>query len=270
VNARFIRRRPARGGLEAIARARSKSVAFEVQAFSIAMLIALAFWQLATFISDGWVPSLPRILEAFLDDLRNPVVYESIWITFRRILITFAASTLVGVFLGVGMALSKHVEALIRPVVVIGLAIPDPVYVIIAILVLGTEESSGLVAMTIALIPFVVNIVVAGVHARDLGLDEMSAVYRFGARRYLVEVVGRQITPALLAAARTSFAFSWKLVVLVEALSQPEGIGAQIYYAFRLLRPAEMIALALIFVLLMRAIDVLVFERLERRALAWR
>jgi NitT/TauT family transport system permease protein len=98
----------------------------------------------------------------------------------------------------------------------------------------------------------------------------MSGVYRFGATRYLVDVVGRQTAPALLAAARTSFAFSWKLVVLVEALSQPEGIGAQIYYAFRLLRPAEMIALALIFVLLMRAVDVLVFERLERQALAWR
>lgn len=267
---RVIRRRSSSGSLERPPEARSKNAAIEVKAFSIAVLIALAIWQLATFISDGWVPSLARIFEAFLDDLRDPVVYESILITFRRILFTFAASTLIGVILGVAMALSKHVEALVRPVVVIGLAIPDPVYIIIAILVLGTEESSGLVAMTIALIPFVVNIVVAGVHARDAGLDEMSIVYRFGAKRYLVEVIGRQVAPALLAAARTSFAFSWKLVVLVEALSQPEGIGAQIYYAFRLLRPAEMIALALIFVLLMRAIDLLVFERLERRALAWR
>jgi hypothetical protein len=57
--------------------------------------------------------------------------------------------------------------------------------------------------------------------------------------------------------------------VLVEALSQPEGIGAQIYYSFRPLRPAHMISLALIFIMVMRAVDVLVFERIERRPLAW-
>lgn len=100
-------------------------------------------------------------------------------------------------------------EAFFPPLVVISLAIPDPVYIILAILVLGTEESSRLIAMTIALVPFVVNIVVAGVHARDVGLDEMSGAYRFGAKRYLVDVIGYQIAPALLAAARTSFAFSW-------------------------------------------------------------
>ena len=241
----------------------------DIQAFAVALLLALALWQLGTFISDGWVPSLAQIFSALFEDLQDSVTYESIFITFRRIVIAFVASTLIGVVIGVGMGLSRRVEAFFRPLVVISLAVPDPVYIIFAILVLGTEESSGLIAMTIALVPFIVNIVVAGVHARDVGLDEMSRVYRFGGKRYLVDVVGYQIAPALLAAARTSFAFSWKLVVLVEALSQPEGIGAQIYYSFRLLRPAHMISLALIFILLMRAIDLVVFERIERRALAW-
>ena len=37
---------------------------------------------------------------------------------------------------------------------------------------------------------------------------EMSRVYRLGRRRYLTEVLARQVSPALLAAARTSFAFA--------------------------------------------------------------
>lgn len=241
----------------------------DVEALAVAALVALAIWQFATFMSDGWVPSLMNIFRALGEDIQAPLTYESIAITLRRIVIAFAASTAIGIVIGVSMGLSRRLEAFFRPLVVISLAIPDPVYIIFAILVLGTEESSGLIAMTIALVPFIVNIVVAGVHARDVGLDEMSGVYRFGGKRYLVHVVGYQIAPALLAAARTSFAFSWKLVVLVEALSQPEGIGAQIYYSFRLLRPAHMISLALIFILIMRTIDVVVFERLERRALAW-
>ncbi|HZB03999.1 MAG TPA: ABC transporter permease subunit [Actinomycetota bacterium] len=239
------------------------------QAFVVAALLALAVWQLATFISDGWVPSLAEIATAFAEDVTTPSVYAEIWITFKRILIAFAGATSVGIALGVAMGLSRRITAFFRPIVVLGLAIPDPVYIIVAILVLGTDESSGLIAMILALIPFVVNIVVSGVRSRDRGLDEMSSVYRLGRRRYLIDVVARQVAPALIAAIRTCFAFSWKLVVLVEALTQPRGIGAQIYLSFRLLSPEHMIALALIFILVLRAVEALVFAPVERRVLAW-
>jgi NitT/TauT family transport system permease protein len=239
------------------------------QAFAVAALLALGVWQLATFVSDGWVPSLAEIGTAFTEDATTPSVYAEMWITFRRILIAFAGATTVGIALGVAMGLSRRVTAFFRPIVVLGLAVPDPVYIIVAILVLGTDESSGLIAMVLALIPFVVNIVVSGVRSRDRGLDEMSSVYRLGRRRYLTDVVARQVAPALIAATRTCFAFSWKLVVLVEALTQPRGIGAQIYLSFRLLRPDHMIALALIFILMLRAVEAVVFAPVERRLLAW-
>ena len=240
-----------------------------VQAFVAASLLALGVWQFATLISDGWVPSLGRIAAAFVEDLTTAQVWAEIWVTFRRILLTFSAATVIGVVLGVAMGLSRWVGAFFRPIVVIGMAIPDPVYIIVAILVLGTEESSGLIALVIALVPFVVTIVVSGVRARDEGLDEMSSVYRLGRRRYLLDVLGRQVAPALLAATRTSFAFAWKLIVLVEALTQPRGIGAQIYYAFRLLRPDHMISLALLFIIVLRATEAIVFAPLERRLLGW-
>src|SRR5690606_24212138 len=143
-------------------------------------------------------------------------------------------------------------------------AIPDPVYVIFAILILGTEESTGLVALTLAVLPFAVTVVHSGVKARDPQLDELARVYRFGRRRYTQEVLVRQIAPALLVAARTAFAFSWKIVVLVEALSQPLGIGSQIYNYFRLLRYDEMVAAALIFIIAMRIIDQAVLGTAER------
>jgi NitT/TauT family transport system permease protein len=240
-----------------------------IHAFVVASLIALGVWQAATIISDGWVPSLARIAAAFVEDATTADVWAEISITFRRILITFSAATAIGIGLGIAMGLSRKIAAFFRPIIVIGLAVPDPVYIIVAILVLGTEESSGLVALVIALVPFVVNIVASGVRARDEGLDEMSAVYRLGRRRYVLDVVGRQVAPALLAATRTSFAFAWKLIVLVEALTQPRGIGAQIYYAFRLLRPDHMISLALLFIVILRATEAVLFTPLERRLLGW-
>lgn len=240
-----------------------------VQAFVIASLLALGVWQITTFISGGWVPSLWRIFKAMGADATTASIYIDIWITLRRIFITFAAATAIGIGLGVAMGLSRRVTAFFRPLVVMGLAVPDIVYIIVAILVLGTDESSGLIAMVLALIPFVVNIVIGGVEARDPGLDEMSSVYRIPRRRYLVDVVGWQVSPALMAATRTCFAFAWKLVVLVEALSQPRGIGAQVYYSFRLLRPDHMIAQAILFIVVLRLVEAIMFNPLERKLLGW-
>jgi ABC-type nitrate/sulfonate/bicarbonate transport system permease component len=234
-----------------------------------AIALGLAAWQVITWISDGWVPALGEIWTALEEAVTDGATWSDVLVTSKRILIAFAAATAIGIAVGFAMGLGRRTEAFFRPLVVMGLAIPDPVYVIVVILVLGTDESSGLIALTLALVPFVVTIVHSSVKARERRLDQMAAVYRLGRRRYLTHVLARQITPALFAAARTSFAFAWKIVVLVEALSQPEGVGAAIYTAFRLLDAAEMIALALIFIVLMRLVDAIVFGTLERRMLAW-
>jgi ABC-type nitrate/sulfonate/bicarbonate transport system permease component len=238
-------------------------------ALAAAIAIAIAAWQIVTWISDGWVPALGEIWAALVDAVTDEATWSDVLVTSKRILIAFVAATAIGIAIGFAMGLGRRAEAFFRPLVVMGLAIPDPVYVIVVILVLGTDESSGLIALTLALVPFVVTIVHAAVKARERQLDQMAAVYRLGRRRYLTQVLARQVTPALFAAARTSFAFAWKIVVLVEALSQPEGVGAAIYTAFRLLDPAEMIALALIFIVLMRLVDAIAFGALERRLLAW-
>ena len=72
-----------------------------------------------------------------------------------------------------------------------------------------------------------------------------------------------------MAATRTCFAFAWKLVVLVEALSQSRGIGAQVYYSFRLLQPDHMIAQAILFIVVLRLVEAIMFNPLERKLLGW-
>jgi len=152
----------------------------------------------------------------------------------------------------------------------IGLAIPDPVYIIFAVLALGTGEMAGFVALTVALVPFVSNIVRSSVHARDIELDEMVKVYRISRWEAFRANLVPQLVPAFLTAARFSFALSWKLVVVVEALGRPDGIGAAIFQAFNVLRMREMLALAILFTVLMELLERGVLQRVERRLLKWR
>lgn len=234
-----------------------------------AVAIAAVAWEVVARLSGGWVPSLPAIAGALGEVLVDDRTLTNARITLGRIVIAFLGATVIGAVIGIAMGLNRFVEGYFRPLVVIALAIPDPVYVIFAILILGTAPSSGLIALTLAVLPFAITVVHSAVRARDPQLDELARVYRFGRGRYLREVLIRQVAPALLVAGRTAFAFSWKIVVLVEAISQPLGVGSQIYNYFRLLRYDEMVACALIFIVVMRVLDHLVLGTLERRALAW-
>lgn len=228
-----------------------------------ALLGALA-WQLISLTSDGWVPGVGEIASSAAGLLGDSEFYIDAAISLRRVLIVLVAATLIGLLLGLLAGFSGKVDSFLRPILVTGLAIPDPVYIILVILILGISETSGLVALIIGIVPLVANVVISSVQARDRGLDEMATTYRLSRVDYLRHVLAGQIRPAVVAALRTSFAFSWKLVVLMETMTQSDGVGARIYESFRFLRPADMVAYALLFIVLMRVLETVALRRLDR------
>jgi ABC-type nitrate/sulfonate/bicarbonate transport system permease component len=229
-----------------------------------ATVLGLLLWQVLSLLSDGWVPGVAEVGESAGALLADPEFYGDALVSLRRVLLVLVAATLIGLVIGLLAGLSQAAEAFLRPVLVIGLAIPDPVYVILVILVMGITETAGVVALVIAIAPLVANVVLGAVHARDRSLDEMARTYRLGWHDYARHVLAWQVRPAVIAALKTSFAFSWKLVVLMETMTRPDGIGARIYESFRFLRPEDMIAYALLFTVLMRVVEVLALRGLER------
>jgi ABC-type nitrate/sulfonate/bicarbonate transport system permease component len=230
----------------------------------LAVVLGLVAWQLASVTSDGWVPSLADLASATGSVFGSDTLWSDLAITLRRVLLVWLGSVLIGLAVGVAAGFIWQLRAFLRPVLAVALAVPDVVYIIIVILVLGTAESSGIVAVTLAIIPLVVNVTMGSVLARDLRLDEMAAAYKFGPLTYARHVLWWQVRAAAEAASRTAFAFSWKLIVLLEALTSPDGIGARIMQEFKYLRPAEMIVYALLFTVVMKAIEVLVVNRVLR------
>ncbi|CAN5741755.1 ABC transporter permease [soil metagenome] len=230
----------------------------------LAVLVGMGVWELASISSEGWVPSIADLVAATGSVFTADTLVSDLLITLQRVLLVWAGSVAVGLILGVAAGFSWQLRAFLRPILAVALAVPDIVYIIIVILILGTAESSGIIAVILAIAPLVVNVTMASVLARDVRLDEMAAAYRFGPLTYMRHVLWYQLRPAAEAAARTSFAFSWKLIVLLEAITSPDGIGARIMQEFKYLRPAEMIVYALLFTALMKAIEVLVINRFLR------
>jgi NitT/TauT family transport system permease protein len=234
------------------------------------VVLVLAWAALAAVAGKGFLPTPTETADVTVDLLNEPDTYTTLLITARRVAIAAIAACACGVTLGALMGLSRSVEAFVKPYVVVALSIPGPVYIIMAIIVLGIGETSTVMALVVSVIPFAANLTYQGVVSRDAKLDEMASVYRLGRGAWIRNVLVPQIAPTLLAAARTSFALAWKLVVLMEILSASDGVGAELSEAFKLLHPAEVVGYVATFMVLMLLVELLVFKRAERSLLRWR
>lgn len=237
----------------------------------VAFLAAtLAIWWPLTFVLRPFLPAPNQVVTAFFDAFVSGDIYAHMAISLRRVAFAWVLSVFLGIAIGIWMGRFRTIEAFLSPWVMVGLALPGPVIILFSLLLLGVQESSRLIALTVAVTPFVVNIVHQGVRAIDPRLEEMAKVYRWNRRTWLRDLLLPQIAGPIFAAVRFAFAFSWKIVLIVEALTTSEGIGGQLGFFFKLLRPDKVVAWTLVFTVIMTLVDQYVFRRAEERIFAWR
>jgi NitT/TauT family transport system permease protein len=217
-----------------------------------------------------FLPTPLEVASAFVEAVTSVEFYADLAVTLRRVVLAWIGALAIAVVLGISMGRSWLVEAIAHPWVFVSLALPGPLVVLFSILALGLGELTTMVALLVVVTPFVVTFVYDGTRALDSRLDEMSVVYRLTDRDRIRHVVLPQMAPALMAGARFGFAMSWKLVVLVEALSSNVGIGERIQFFFVFNQPARVIAWTLTFTVVMVIVEVFGFQVVDRRLFAWR
>ena len=79
-----------------------------------------------------------------------------------------------------------------------------------------------------------------------------------------------QLAPYLAAAARSGLSLVWKIVLIVELLGRPNGVGFEIGTAFQLFDVKRILAYAIVFVLVMLAIETFLVQPIERHVSRWR
>ena len=109
-----------------------------------------------------------------------------------------------------------------------------------------------------------------GARSLDRALDDMAQVFRMGAWTRMRHVVLPQLAPYLAAAARSGLSLVWKIVLIVELLGRPNGVGFEIGVAFQLFDVTRILAYALAFVAVMLAIETFLVQPLERHVSRWR
>jgi NitT/TauT family transport system permease protein len=153
---------------------------------------------------------------------------------------------------------------------VVLLNLPALVIIVLAYVWIGLNEAAAIVAVALNKLPNAVVTLREGARTLDRDLDEMAAVFGFSAWKRWRHVVLPQLAPFFAAATRSGLSLVWKIVLVVELLGRPNGVGFEIGTAFQLFDVATLLAYALPFTAIMLAIETLLVQPFERHAARWR
>ena len=109
-----------------------------------------------------------------------------------------------------------------------------------------------------------------GARSLDSGLDDMAQVFRMSPWVRMRHVVLPQLAPYLAAAARSGLSLVWKIVLIVELLGRPNGVGFEIGVAFQLFDIPLLLAYSLSFAAVVLLVETLLVQPFEARLSRWR
>lgn len=238
---------------------------------TLSLLVLVLAWWLASLVADPLVlPSPVRVAELVVREAGDGTLFTHLLATLWRVALAFALAMGLGIALGVAMGRVPSLDRALDGPLVFLLNVPALVVIVLAYLWIGLNEWAAVAAVALNKIPLVTVTLREGTRALDPALDEVARIYPFGRLGRLRHVVAPQLAPFLAAAARNGLATIWKIVLVVEFLGRPDGVGFQVQLYFQLFDVAHVLVYALSFTAVMLAIEYAFLQPWERAANRWR
>ncbi|MDR4306505.1 ABC transporter permease [Chelatococcus sambhunathii] len=239
-------------------------------ALSLGVFVAV-WWLAALYYGDPkLLPTPPLVLDALIASAKAGALFSNLAVTLARVAASFLLAMIIGSALGIFLGMSPTADRLISPWIVLFLNLPALVIIMLCYVWFGLVESAAVAAVAINKIPNVAVTLREGAAALSRDLAEMARIYGFSRWKTLRHVILPQLAPYFAAAARSGLALVWKIVLVVELLGRPNGVGFELQTAFQLWDVATILAYALAFGLIVQAIELGLIQPWERAANRWR
>jgi NitT/TauT family transport system permease protein len=235
------------------------------------LVLFVGTWYVAAVLAgERMLPGPVAVFATLLAEAGSGALFVQLVATLARVVISFALAMLVGTAIGLVMGRVTLADRLGDPWLVVLLNLPALVVIVLAYIWGGLTEVAGIAAVAINKLPNTIVTVREGARALDPGLDEMARVFAMPRWKALRHVVLPQLGPYMAAAARSGLSLVWKIVLVVEFLGRPNGVGFEIGIAFQLFDVTRILAYALAFVAVMLVIETWLVQPFERHATRWR
>lgn len=237
----------------------------------VSLILFLAVWWIAAlFAGPQMLPGPERVMAVVIAQARTGELFVQLGVTLARVACAFTLAMAVGTAIGLVMGRVRVVDRLGDPWLIVLLNLPALVVIVLAFIWGGLTEAAGILAVAVNKLPNTIVTVREGSRALDRELDEMAQVFALPRGKTLRHVVLPQLAPYIAAAARSGLSLVWKIVLIVELLGRPNGVGFEIGTAFQLFDVTTILAYALSFIVVILVIETLLVQPIERRVTRWR
>ena len=237
----------------------------------LSMLVLLLIWKLlATFAHSNLLPPPEMVFQILIREIQEGKLTFHLGITLLRLFISFLIAMTLGSLIGVLLGLFSRADRFFDSWVVISLNVPALVTIILCYVWLGLNEFAAITAVVLNKLPNVVVTLREGTRHISRDLLEMARVYRFGRIKTFRHVIGPELFPYALTAARTGIALIWKIILVVELLGRSNGMGYQLHLYFQTFDVARILAYSMAFIVVVQVIEWVFIRPLDQRAQRWR
>lgn len=236
--------------------------------------LLLAAWQLTvsyTGISPFILPSPALVLEGvgkIMSGYMGGTVFTHIAASMKVMLTGYLLSVLVGVPLGIAMAMWRPVETVFQPLLTVLRPIPPPAWIPLAILWLGIDLAGKVfIVFVAAIVPCLINSYLA-VKQAPAELIDSARTLGASRRTMLLEVVLPSGLPVLLTGLRIALGNAWATIVAAELVVATSGLGFLMMNGYRNFE-SHIMAGSMIAIGLMGFLMNIAFQRMERVLVKW-
>ncbi len=215
--------------------------------YAVSLILFFLLWDLVAVLKlfHGFMPRpievVQRLGVMMVDPLAGRTLPGHLWASLQRVLIGFAIAVVVGVPLGLSMALNRYVCAIVKPIFDLFKPMPPIAWISLAILWFGIgEESKVFIILIGALVPCVINSF-NGIRLVDPELYDAIRMLGANRRQEIMEVTLPAAFPAIFAGIQISLSVAWSCVLAAELVGAREGMGYLIILGMNLSRPAQII-----------------------------
>ena len=235
------------------------------------LLALIAAWAVAAaVVHSRLLPGPLAVGVATLEGVRSGELPFQMACTLGRVLASFAIAMMLGAIAGYVMGRSRNIDRFADSWLIVLINLPALVVIIFAYIWIGLNETAAILAVVINKLPNVIVVMREGARALDPELDEMAKAFQLAKFSRIRHIVIPQLAPYLAASSRSGLSIVWKIVLVVELLGRPNGVGFVLGSAFSLFDMTRILSYAISFIVLMLVIESLVVQPLERRANRWR
>ncbi len=193
---------------------------------TVAIVAFILIWEIASRTGLSRIPAPSAVVLTFNDLMRDPSYWFSWYLSVRRVFIGFIAAMLLGIPLGLGMAVSRTFYGISFPVFEVLRPIPPLAWVPAAIIFWPTQELSIMFVTFLGAFYTVVINVIGG--AQTIDVRYFQAARSMGSSGWDIfrRIILPATIPSIVVGATVGIGIAWAVVVAAEMISGGGSAGS--------------------------------------------